>query len=721
MSAQPLIIPSKFTAVDDGLSSTINRIGRGADIAAQKFEAFGARSERAFRKVTPGLSTASKQLLSMVGTAAAVGAAFSIGRASIQSIMDYETAVQSFRTIVSDLNDTDFSKYKIAIGKVASDTRKSTIDVAASFEKIAGLNAKFAQTAEGISQVSNAAITLSKASGDELGPSAESLVGIMNQFSFAANQADRTINVLAAGQAVGAASITQTADAFTTFGSTAAGANVTIEQSVGLIETLGKFSLFGSEAGTQLKGSLIRLQKAGVGYNSGQFKINDALEEMKVKFDKLKTAKEKDAFITDKFGLINIGVGRILLNNIDTYKEFTQSVTGTTEAQKAAAINSNTLSNRIAELKNRWVNMLTSTNAASDGLNKAKNIIGYLTDHMDEIVSVGIGVLKFFAVWKASIMAVRLVTGAFNIALGLQGALTGIASIAIGKSSIALNAYGIATKAATAFQWLLNVAMGANPIGALIIGVVALGAALLFLSNRHAQLIEEYKKEIALDTIKQKDQETKSVNNLARSYEQLGMSKKQALATSIAFERQSIQMEQSSLTRKIAENRQTIKENSLVGGGKIFGEFSAERKKAESELVANTKRARQLSDRNLDLSEMTAGAVDSGLFDRKTGSGILNSKFNNATYVKSPEKLNADQVEQNRINKISQLEEQGMSFGSTKVAQAQTNTITNTNNAESKVEVTFKNDSNNQVNVAGFSKAFNVMPQTTSTLSTQKR
>ena len=376
----------------------------------------------------------------------------------IDSIKSYETSLASFRTIVSDLSDQEFAGFKKEIKSVAKDTKMSSIDVANSFEKIAGLNAKFAETEKGIGAVSKAAIILSKASGDELGVSAENLVGIMNQFSLGALQADRTINVLAAGQAVGAASITQTSEAFKNFGSVASGSNISLEESVGLIQTLGKFSVFGAEAGTKLRGSVLRLQKSGLGYASGQFSINDALAESAQKMNALSTAKQKDAFLNKLFGAENVSTGRILLANIETYKEFTKGVTGTNEAQKAAEINTNTLGTRLTELKTAWTENIIGASQTGSTLTIVKDVLAFVADNMGTVVQIVGGLIGSFVLMKAVVWGSQAALVAYNIALGVHGALSGVASINIGKNAVALAAYRTAMVLGTASTWLATAA-----------------------------------------------------------------------------------------------------------------------------------------------------------------------------------------------------------------------------------------------------------------------
>jgi TP901 family phage tail tape measure protein len=459
-------------------------MGSSVQQFANKAEAGVARTERLFNRLTPGLSSATKQFLQFATTAAITAGIIGGITFSFTSLKDYETSVQSFRTIVSDLNDTDFSKYEKAIQDVARETKKSTIDTAKAFEMIAGLNAKFAETPDSISAVTVAAITLAKASRDDLGKSASNLTGILNQFNLQAKEADRVINVLAAGQAVGASTITQTADAFTVFGAVAKSSNLTLEQSTALVEVLASKQIQGAEAGTALRGSMLALQKAGLGYKSGMFNMRDAMEEVNQKLAKLKTAKEKDALMTDVFGVINRTAGTILVNNVALYDEFTKSVTGTSEAQKAAAINSDTLSVAIEEGQAAWINYITSSDNAAKGLNVLKKTIKFVTNNLDTIVSIGTKVLLFFLTWKALIIAAKVGLIAYNIAFGIYNALQQRSLFYTEGNVYAKYADLTVTKLMTASQWLLNAAMSANPIGLFIALIVAL-VAIIVVAIKH--------------------------------------------------------------------------------------------------------------------------------------------------------------------------------------------------------------------------------------------
>lgn len=457
---KPLIIPTIFSA-----SSNVNQVVGG------------------IKSSVSSLASTAK----LAGGVLAGMFAYDAGK----SIMDYEDALASFRTIVSDLGDKDFAKFKDEIKSVADITKASSVDVAKSFETIAGLNADFAKTADGLGIVSKAAITLSKASRMDLQPATEAMVGIMNQFGLGADQADRAINVLAAGQAVGAASISNTADAMNNFGAVAKGANITIEQSVGLIQTMAKFGQMGADAGSRLRSAIINLQNAGVGYASGSFKINDALAEMKGNMDKLATSKEKDAYLTDKFGKEGITAGKILLDNIGLYQQFTKDVTGTSEAQKAADINTNTLSASIKNLQNKFVTFITTNDNAGIGLTALKGLIGFVTDNFNLlanalIIGTGIWVAYNAQTWYAvaSTTALEFISGIMAVT---QGVLNGeVLASKAGMIGAMVATYGLtaSTWLMTAAQTALNFAMSANPIGLVIIAITALIALFVLSSDR---------------------------------------------------------------------------------------------------------------------------------------------------------------------------------------------------------------------------------------------
>lgn len=484
------VIPTIFTSVDR-VSSTVknmssvtaayNRVLGGTNMLSARQNTIISASNNTFRKLTPALSEATQQAMGFVKATAMVGGAMALFGYSGRQIMAYEENLASFRVIVSDLSNSEFGKFKNEIASVASTTRKSVVDVAAAFENIAGLNEAFAKTPEGLGAVAKAAITMGKAAGMQLAPAAESLVGIMNQFNMEAHEASKVSNVLAAGQAVGASSIAQSAEAYKNFGAVAKSANITLEQSQGLVQTLGSKMIMGAEAGTALRGSILRMQQAGVGYTSGMFQIDDALSEVRNNMSKMTSAKARDAYMTKVFGANNITAGAILINNIDTYKKFTSGVTDTNAAMEAAAIKSNTLGNRWEELKAKWTNIITTSDNSNASLERLKGALVWLTDNLPTIVLWTGRIVGLFVAWKAITLVTTGVMFGYNVALGLYIALAGKSALYTAGNTTAYAVYrtalvagALATKAATAAQWLLNAALTANPIGVVVMAIAGM-------------------------------------------------------------------------------------------------------------------------------------------------------------------------------------------------------------------------------------------------------
>lgn len=476
-------IPSVFTAIDK-FTSPVSKMMSVNKAFANSASAGIAKQERLFRKLTPALSEAGKQFLSFASAAAIAGGILMTLNFSINAIREYEDALASMQAVTGASNK-EFSEYRKQVELVAKETKKNGIEVAKAFELIGSAKPELLANAEALGTVTKSAIILSQASRDDLATSAMNLTGVMNQFNLSADQSDMAINVLSAGAKVGSASISSVSEAMKNFGSVAAGANMSLEQSVALTEVLGKFSVFGAEAGTKLRGSVLKLQQAGVGYASGQFEINDALTEAKSKIDLLKTAKQKDAAILKMFGAENIATGKILLDNIALFQEYTLGVTGTDEAHKQAAVNTDTFNNVLNEAKNAWINLVTSSSEASDSLSTAKEVIRFVTNNMGELVTIATTLIGLFLAWKAILVISSVWLALHGLVIGISTFLLGKSALALRGNTAALFAYKAMTMLATTATGSFAVALGIAGlpiwlIAAAIIALIALIGVIIY-------------------------------------------------------------------------------------------------------------------------------------------------------------------------------------------------------------------------------------------------
>lgn len=565
-----MVIPTIWTA-QDRVTPTILRMERGMQGFALRAEVATARSERLFRKIASPLNDAQKQMLSMVGTGAMVAGAFAGASFSYSAITDYETAIQSFQAVAGASNES-MVEFKKQINDVAKITRKSSIDVTKSFETIGGMMSEYLDDPKGLRQITEAGIILAKAARTELEPTLNDLTSVMNQFDLKAGNAADTINRLTAGEQVGAVRTAEVAQYLQSFGAVASGMNVSLSESVALIETLG-IKMDKSKIGVGARNLLTTISGAGGLDKKAQKDLRaagvdikflmDNTQSLSARLHELSKVANDPVKMISVFGKENVTAAQVIFSQLGTYDQWLDTINKTNAAESQAALNSKTLTNALDELKNTWVNMLTASDSTESSLNTARNAVIAVTNNLDTIVSVGSNVLKFFALWKGYLIASKVILTGYNVALGIQGALSSTAAIAIGRNTVALKAYDIATKLTTASTYNLNAAIAANPLGAALIAVTALAGGIYYLYSRQKQLREEYQRDLNARIIQSLDAETKRVSELASSYQKLGYSKEQATIKSIAFERNEINMRKMRLENELNSLRQQRADKSI--------------------------------------------------------------------------------------------------------------------------------------------------------------
>lgn len=430
-------------------------------------QSFAQRSSIAFARIEAQSRRLNQRFSKMLGVVGKLGLGFSalmIAQQVATANIELDSSLASLSAITGKTG-AEFVAFTEQVDKVSKSQRAFAGDTAKAFEIVASAQPVLLDNADALGKVTDAALTLAKASGDDLAQSALSLTGVMNQFSLGADQANRVMNVLAAGSVEGSANISNVAASMKNFGAVAAGANISVEKAVALVEVMGSKSIFAEEAGTKLRGSILKLQKAGLGYSSGVFSINDALSEARSKMDAFGSAAEKDKFLLKTFGAENITTGQILLNNISQFESLTKAVTGTNTAFVQADIKSNTLANRLAEIQAAFKNAITSTDGENKALNSLKNILEFVAKNMDKIIALAIMAAKVFLIYKAVVIAAAVANKVL------------LAAMAIAKFAKFIKIIFLMARAKgiwTAAQWALNVALNANPIGLIVIAIVAL-------------------------------------------------------------------------------------------------------------------------------------------------------------------------------------------------------------------------------------------------------
>lgn len=210
---------------------------------------------------------------------------------------------------------------------------QTATEISDSFGIIGSQRPELLKNAEALKQVTQDAIYLSIAGKDQLEPSAKALTTVMNQMNLGAEDSRRIINAIAAGSQAGAGDIRYITEAFEKSGTTANMMNISLEQQIGLIETIAPKYSEAAVAGTSLDRVLLIMQKNNIGYKDGVFDLGRAIDDINDRFSKGEKA-------TALFGPEHAKMATILANSRSEVERYTLAVTGTNKAVEQANINS---------------------------------------------------------------------------------------------------------------------------------------------------------------------------------------------------------------------------------------------------------------------------------------------------------------------------------------------------------------------------------------------
>ena len=224
--------------------------------------------------------------------------------------------------------------------------RQSASEILDAFMLVGSAKPELLGNKEALEEVTVEAARLQAAARDiNLNQAVDALTLSMNQYGAASEEAARYANALAAGSKEGAANIASETAAIRNAGVAAASANVSFEQTVGLIQTLAYKGIKDEVAGTGLKKFFLTLQTGADDVNPKIVGLDKALENL--------ANKNMDAAdIKKMFGEEGYNTASVILQNIDMVKRYTAAVTDTSIAVEQAATNSNTASAVMAQARN---------------------------------------------------------------------------------------------------------------------------------------------------------------------------------------------------------------------------------------------------------------------------------------------------------------------------------------------------------------------------------
>ena len=404
-----------------------------------------------------------------------LGLAFGIGTvvtSAGKTIVEFDQKIADLVSITgAGGKDLEFYKQQaIEMGKGVQGGASAVIEA---YKLIGSAKPELLKNAKALDAVTKSAITLSQASGMTLPESATALTDAMNQFGAPAEKAGQFIDALANGALLGSAEIPQVTEALLKFGAIAKNANVPIEESVGLIETLAEKGLKGAEAGTALRNVMLkisapdalpkeaqeRLKALGVSFDDLKDKSKPFSERLKL----LKPLLKDNASMVKVFGLENTVSATTLIQNTERIAELTAGMDKQGTASKQAQDRTKTLSFAFNELKESW-NAVVLSLSSGEGTSKILvEGLSFIARNLGTILEyVGKAVVAWGA-YRTILLAVQAKNFIFNG--GLKDTISSMKDVVSGTKKMGEGAkqaggeVSKAGKAMTAVPWMVVIGL----------------------------------------------------------------------------------------------------------------------------------------------------------------------------------------------------------------------------------------------------------------------
>lgn len=369
------------------------------------------KTEEAYKRVTSTVSGLAGRIAGLAG----VG--FSLG-AIIQTSRQYSQALSDLSSITGATGDK-LRALDQAAQQMGRTTEYSASQAVEALKLMASAKPELLETADGLQKATNSALLLAQAGGSTLPDATRTLALSLNQFGAGAEQADRYINVLAAGAKFGASEINDTAAAIKNGGVAAAQAGIGFETLNAAIQVLASREIKGGEAGTALRNIILNLEKGtDKTLKPSVVGLSKALENLAGK--NLSTAQA-----VKLFGVENINAASILTSNRGKLDELTKSLTGTQTAHEQAAVRVNNLNGDLMGLTSAFEGLIIKVGQSGNGplrsgVQSITESVNALADNFNTVASVALytlipvlstkltaGLRESVTSWTANEMAVR--------------------------------------------------------------------------------------------------------------------------------------------------------------------------------------------------------------------------------------------------------------------------------------------------------------------------
>lgn len=245
--------------------------------------------------------------------------------------------------------------------------------------------------------------------------------------------------------------------------------------------------------------------------------------------------------------------------------------------------------------------------AIKETFESVKELVEWMERHRQIVraVAIGVGVLvSVYILYHTTLKAVALYE---EITTGLMTIKNAVMVFAEANAMALAEGYGVLESA----QWALNFAMEANPIGAVVIALTFLAAAIVAVVEGYDALKKEYEDDIHKRQEHWADDEKHSIDQLILKYEKLGKTKKEAYSMAVKEEQKSldnqailvnIDLEKAKAAQKEYQDRQA-KRHSNSRNEAAYNDDGEELDKYQQKILTLDKVANEISTRKAMLND----------------------------------------------------------------------------------------------------------------------
>lgn len=402
----------------------------------------GRKTKTATGEMSRGFNTAKRAVIGFAAVLGTVGIARSLSNA-VAATNAFNASVSELSAITGAVGE-DLEFFAEQSKDIGRTTSLSASQAVTAFKLIASAKPDLLESASALNAVTREAVTLAEAAGIELTQAANTVGISLNQFAAGAEEANRFVNVLAAGSKFGASAIAETSLALKNSGAAANAAGLSFEETNAAIQALAAGGIKAGEAGTGLRNVILILEQelddnlkpSVVGISTAM--ANLAAQELSI------------TEMTDIFGRQNVVAAQTLVDNAAAVGTLEIALTGTAVATEQARINMDNLSGDILEGKSATEGLQIAfgerltprLREARQGLTEFTNSITGFVESEEFLEWVGLATVAAQAL--AVVLAVNIVAAAGSAAIAFAatavqaGILTTAMTLMSGPTAIGL-------------------------------------------------------------------------------------------------------------------------------------------------------------------------------------------------------------------------------------------------------------------------------------------